>query len=216
MQAAQRPGRLAKVTALQSLHLDSCDIREFASLESLLPTLKELSLFGCQLDDLPSEVCGESFNENVLDKVRAHYEDLKSGQRIDAEVKVLFLGNGGVGKTQLCRRLRDLPFDPNIPTTHGIQLGEMTVGLDGFQEPVRLNLWDFGGQDIYHGSHALFLHGQAIFLILWTPELECQRTYQEGALVPPPPACLLARLPPRLCRDKCFRADRTKPMRYAL
>ena len=24
--------------------------------------------------------------------------------------------------------------------------------------PVRLNLWDFGGQDIYHGSHALFLH----------------------------------------------------------
>ena len=58
----------------------------------------------------------------------------------------------------------------------------MTVTLENFPEPARLNLWDFGGQDIYHGSHALFLHGQAIFLILWTPELECQRTYQEGAL----------------------------------
>jgi internalin A len=100
------------------------------------------------------------------------YEDLKSGQRIDAEVKVLFLGNGGVGKTQLCRRLRDLEFDPSVPTTHGIQLGEMALELDGFQEPVRLNLWDFGGQDIYHGSHTLFLHGQTVFLILWTPELD--------------------------------------------
>jgi internalin A len=46
----------------------------------------------------------------------------------------LFLGNGGVGKTQLCRRLRDLPFDPSVPTTHGIQLGEMTVTLENFPE----------------------------------------------------------------------------------
>jgi internalin A len=135
-----------------------------------------------ELDDLPPEVCGKSPHQNVLDKVRAHYEDLKSGKQIDAEVKVLFLGNGGVGKTQLCRRLRGNAFDPSVPTTHGIQLGEMTMGLDGFQEPVRLNLWDFGGQDIYHGSHSLFLHGQAVFLLLWTPELEHQATYQEGEL----------------------------------
>jgi internalin A len=58
----------------------------------------------------------------------------------------------------------------------------MTVELNGFPEPVRLNLWDFGGQDIYHGSHALFLHGQAIFLLLWTPELEWQTAYHEGVL----------------------------------
>jgi internalin A len=37
---------------------------------------------------------------------------------------------------------------------------------------VRLNLWDFGGQDIYHGSHGLFLQGQSIFLVLWTPAIE--------------------------------------------
>jgi internalin A len=105
----------------------------------LLPTLKELYLFGCKLDDLPPEVCGEEQFQNVLEKVRAHYEDLNSGQRTDAEVKLLFLGNGGVGKTQLCRRLCDLPFDPSVPTTHGIQLGEVALELDGFEEPVRLN-----------------------------------------------------------------------------
>jgi hypothetical protein len=86
-------------------------------LEPLLPTLKELYLFGCKLDDLLPEVCANSDDENVLDKVRAHYETLSSDN--DAEVKVLFLGNGGVGKTQLCRRLRDLEFDPNIPYEPG-------------------------------------------------------------------------------------------------
>jgi internalin A len=174
---------LANLSLLKWLNLSYCfGIRRFAPLESLLPTLSKLSLFACKFDDLPQEVCSEDWKENVLEKVRAHYEDLKSGHRIDAEVKVLFLGNGGVGKTQLCRRLRDLPFDSNIPTTHGVQLGQTTVELDGFPEPVRLNLWDFGGQDIFHGSHALFLHGQAIFLLLWTPELECKTTYQEGEL----------------------------------
>ena len=172
---------LAGLTSLQALNLNCLIVRRFAPIESLLRTLKELSLFGCKLDDLPPEVCGKYPDENVLDKVHAHYEDLKSGQRIDAEVKVLFLGNGGVGKTQLCRRLRGLEFDLSVPTTHGIQLGEMTVTSESFPEPVRLNLWDFGGQDIYHGSHALFLHGQAIFLILWTPELE-QGDYQESGL----------------------------------
>ena len=58
----------------------------------------------------------------------------------------------------------------------------MTVTLENFPEPVRLNLWDFGGQDIYHSSHALFIHGQAIFLLLWTPALEHQTTYQQGSL----------------------------------
>jgi Leucine-rich repeat (LRR) protein len=141
------PPELAGLTSLQSLNLSKCRFCRFAPLESLLLSLKELYLTGCELDDLPPEVCGEEYNQNVVDKVRAHYEDLKAGQRIDAEVKVLFLGNGGAGKTQLCRRLRVEPFDQNIPTTHGVQLGQTTVELDGFPEPVRLNLWDFGGQD---------------------------------------------------------------------
>jgi internalin A len=164
---------LATLASLQTLELSGClGIRRLAPLGPLLSTLQELRLFGCQLEDLPSEVCGESNAENVLAKIRAHYEDLKPGQQPDAEVKVLFLGNGGTGKTQLCRRLRGEPFDPSAPSTHAIQVSEKTMGLEDFPDPVHLNLWDFGGQEIYHGSHALFVQGQAVFLILWTPRLE--------------------------------------------
>jgi internalin A len=163
---------LAALSSLRTLHLSGCrSLRQFGPLESLLPTLKVISLSGCKFNDLPAELCGEP-GENVLAKVRAHYEDLKAGQQPNAEIKVLFLGNGSTGKTQLCRRLRGERFDPTVPTTHAIQLSDKTLPLEGFDGPVRLNLWDFGGQEIYHGSHALFLQGQAVFLILWTPQLE--------------------------------------------
>jgi internalin A len=180
---------LARLTSLRTLDLTAplaslspIQWGRFAPLESLLPTLQHLRLHGCKFDDLPPEVCGE-VGLNCLDKVRAHYADLKYGARRDAALKVFFLGNASVGKTQLSRRLCDLPFDPNTPTTHGIQLGQTSVTLDGFQQPVRLNLWDFGGQDIYHGSHALFLQGQAVFLVLWMPDLEQGGSYEQSGIM---------------------------------
>jgi internalin A len=164
---------LSNLSSLHVLDLTECvGIRRFSPLRPLLSTLQTLVLWDCQFDDLPHEVCGDAKGENVVSKVRAHFADLVSGEYRDAEVKVLFLGNGGTGKSQLCRRLRRQKFDQHVPTTHGIQLSEMILELEGFERFVRLNLWDFGGQEVYHGSHALFLQGQAVFLILWMFKLE--------------------------------------------
>jgi internalin A len=166
---------LARLISLQSLNLSECtEIIKFAPLEPILPQLQHLYLYDCRFDDLPSEICGKAYDQNVIREVRAHFVDLRSGQSLDAELKLFILGNGGVGKTQLSRRLQDLDFDPEIPTTHGIELNfvKTSVNVESFKGSVRLNLWDFGGQEIYHGSHTLFLHGQAIFLLLWNLEEE--------------------------------------------
>jgi internalin A len=37
---------------------------------------------------------------------------------------------------------------------------------------VRAHIWDFGGQDIYLGTHRLFLDERAIYIIGWSPALE--------------------------------------------
>jgi internalin A len=166
---------LAGLNSLQSLYLSNCTkVRNFSTLEPILPHLQKLTLYGCRFDDLQSEICGQFHAQNVIREVRAHYTDLGAVQSLDAELKLFILGNGGVGKTQLSRRLQGLVFDPEIPTTHGIALNfvEINVNLERFRGSVRLNLWDFGGQEIYHGSHTLFLHGQAIFLLLWNPDEE--------------------------------------------
>jgi Leucine-rich repeat (LRR) protein len=65
---------LASLTSLESLDLSLClNIRRFSPIESLLPRLKRLYLYGCNFDDLPFEACGEDHKENVLDKVRSRY-----------------------------------------------------------------------------------------------------------------------------------------------
>jgi Leucine-rich repeat (LRR) protein len=69
---------LAGLTKLHTLDLSHCHgVRRFAPLESLLPTLKELYLFGCKFEDSPAELCGEREGENVLDIARAHYDALQ-------------------------------------------------------------------------------------------------------------------------------------------
>jgi internalin A len=171
---------LATLTSLQTLDLSACTgVGKFAPLEELVSTLERIRLFDCRFGDLPIEICGQY--QNVLGELRAHFEDLQSGRFYDAELKFFILGNGGVGKTQLSRRLRDLHYDPNVPTTHGIELNVLHIAVDpeGIQGTVCLNLWDFGGQDIYHGSHTLFLHSQAIFSILWNPEQQAAVSKQQ-------------------------------------
>jgi internalin A len=177
---------LSGLDAMRSLNLSGCE-----SLTSLSPlidahgdlrsNLEDLRLFDCRLKDVPEEVCGISWGENVIDKVRAHLADLKRGRVEDAEWKLFVLGNGGVGKTQACRRLRQLPYDETIPTTHGVQLGEFRLNLEGGAGPVQVRLWDFGGQDVYHGTHALFLQSHAVFVVFWSPDHE-EGELEEGGL----------------------------------
>src|SRR5262249_50839512 len=149
---------LRELTGLRTLDLDRCSaLKRFAPLHNLLETLETLRLYQCVFEDLPSELCGASRHENVLDAVRAYYaEKNRFGSCPDEEVKVFVLGNGGVGKTELCRRLRGLPYKKGGPSTDGIEVEHLTETIHG--RSVRLNLWDFGGQDIYHGTHHLFLH----------------------------------------------------------
>jgi hypothetical protein len=175
---------LATLDSLHTLDLSYCGYPKallFGPLVPLLQNLRILALGGSNFDDLPVELCSGTPWDDVLTNVHAHYADLESGVHHDAEVSVFFLGNAGTGKTQLRRQLRGEPFDASVPTTHGIHVNEKMMELEGFPELVRLNLWDFGGQEIYHGSHALFVQGQAIFLILWTPKHEAG-SYSEGDL----------------------------------
>jgi internalin A len=172
---------LVGLTSLQSLNLSKCiNLRRFLPLRPLLDHLTYLQLNDCAFNDLPAAICGLSYGENVLPKVRAHYADLDCGASEDAERKLFILGNGGVGKTQTRRRLCGQDFDPTIPSTHGVEIEDFALPIEGRTSPVTLRIWDFGGQDIYHGTHALFLQTDAAFLILWTPESETGETVENG------------------------------------
>jgi internalin A len=58
----------------------------------------------------------------------------------------------------------------------------LELPLPGDEPAAVLNLWDFGGQDIYHGTHALFMRTRAVFLLIWSPESE-QGDREHGGMV---------------------------------
>ncbi len=199
---------IAGLRALQSLDLDSCasvtDLSPLAELRGL----RRLNLFGCRppippslfrsfahLDDLtyltadnaigvPREILSRNIGDYCLPRIRAYLAELDLGSEAENEVKVILLGNGRVGKTQLCRRFRGESFDGEVPSTHGVQIWREPLRLSsgGEEKTFQVNWWDFGGQDIYHGTHALFLRSRAVFLILWTPELENRHEFEENGI----------------------------------
>ena len=175
---------ILKLPKLKALYLIDAIPLSCQPGSSILEGAKELEMLSCNsLLIAPNELASqpEFFNpDNCLPRLKAWRADLDQGQADNHRIKLFVLGNGSAGKTQICRRLNDQAFDPNIPSTHGIDLGKITLISANEDKPeIVAHVWDFGGQDIYHGTHALFMDERALFVIVWNPELETAQPYTE-------------------------------------
>ncbi len=162
---------LVDLQTLESLCGQNLKISEFPRKLLFNEKLRKLNLKGANIPGIPEEAFSsdEEVFYNCLPALRSHVLDLEVEAVPINSVKILVLGNGGVGKTQLCRHLAAEPFDPKVLTTHGIALRTIAPASEGNATQY---LWDFGGQDIYHSAHTLFMRTAAVFVVLWTPEQE--------------------------------------------
>jgi len=96
------------------------------------------------------------------------------------EAKILFVGQGSVGKTSLVRRLTLNEFDLNETKTEGISIDHIQVSnqseIENQQSKIRLNIWDFGGQEIMHATHQFFLTKRSLYLLV----LDSRLTQEEN------------------------------------
>lgn len=166
----------ADYSQLTHAWLNGCHgIRQFAPLQSGLKSLQHLELHGCHFQDLSADLCGVP-DENVAAKIRQYFLAVEhQGTEPLAECKIIVLGNGGVGKTELVRALQGHLFDPDQSSTHGIRLWKWNGTTPGHEyvpfpehddTELDLNIWDFGGQDLYHNTHRLFMETQAVFVVV--------------------------------------------------
>src|SRR5262249_47252783 len=72
----------------------------------------------------------------------------------------------GVGKTSLINRLVHGPHNKNETKTDGIAITPWTLRIG--DDDVRLNIWDFGGQEIMHATHQFFLTKRSLYLLVLT------------------------------------------------
>ena len=73
-------------------------------------------------------------------------------------------------------------FNPEEPLTHGIHLGQLTENHLPIKktDSIQMSVWDFGGQEVFYGTHQFFLNRDAIYILAWTAEEKCGKRSKKG------------------------------------
>ncbi|HIK07103.1 MAG TPA: leucine-rich repeat domain-containing protein [Trichormus sp. M33_DOE_039] len=167
-QLSSLPSEFEQLKNLEILDFKNNNLINLPSKIQQLTKLKKLDLRGegnAQLQ-IPPEILGESW-ENLGEpaKILSYYFSLQAGQEKPLnEAKILLVGQGSVGKTSLVKRLIHNLFDPHENKTEGINIQNWQVTIN--DQPIRLNVWDFGGQEIMHATHQFFLTKRSLYLLV--------------------------------------------------
>ena len=185
---------LSGLTALTNLDLSGTDVRDISALSGLTAltnldlrelTLTELPEFLLDLDIpfIDSETYVEKginihnlklknqdisiFLINDRSLIREYFRKQKAAQASPLnEVKVVFLGDGQAGKSLTIERLLHdgkTPENFNGEATPGISINTKTYRIG--KDDIVVHFWDFGGQEIMHSMHRLFLTQRTLYVV---------------------------------------------------
>jgi len=173
-QLSSLPPEIGQLTALTELYLNDNQLSSLPPELQRLTRLERLFLHGNPQLALPPEVLGPTL-EDVWRKhanparpadILGFYFRRQAAEtkRPILEAKLILVGWGAVGKTSLRRRLVDGTFDPKEQQTHKIEITPWPVMVG--HDPVKLHVWDFGGQEIMHATHQFFLTRRSLYVLV--------------------------------------------------
>ena len=156
------PPEIGELTHLTYLDLRRNQIKSLPQEILKLGNLSRLELSHNQLP-IPPETLA---NPEDVKTIFAALAGLVSGERLN-EAKMLVVGDGKVGKSSVVEQLIYGTFNPRKQTTLGVEIDdEMQVvesEVKGAGQQIKLNIWDFGGQEIQHSTHQFLLdHSQPL------------------------------------------------------
>jgi len=170
------PDGIRRMQALRLLNLRSM---ELAELPDWLPEITERFTLNwnyrsgekkavVSLEDTTVEGVDMSIFEQPHEMVVKWFEERKKGdiQQLN-EIKVVFLGDGEAGKSHTIARLMNDGGDPvgyMDKSTPGIVIKHQKYERNG--RKFRVHYWDFGGQEIMHSMHRIFLTNRTMYVVL--------------------------------------------------
>jgi hypothetical protein len=156
------PPQIGDMPNLNALHLSRNRLTDLPpALHRLLSSGLTLGLEGNPLrDPLPD------LAQRGLDALAAYLSSLTEASPL-YEAKIMLVGDGSAGKTSLVASLLNAPFEEARPTTHGIEIRELTIRHPSRDLDMKIRTWDFGGQEIYRITHQFFFTPGALYLLVW-------------------------------------------------
>jgi internalin A len=160
------PSDIGKLSNLIELFLNNNQLTVLPPEIGQLSNLKELRLDVNPLVTPPVEIVNKG-----LKAIKNYLNELRKSTETDYlyEVKLLLVGEGRVGKTSLAKTL-SIPnyILEDEQSTEGIDIKAWIIPkVDlNLTKDFRINIWDFGGQEIYHATHQFFLTKRSVYLLV--------------------------------------------------
>jgi internalin A len=162
------PEAIGQLSNLTTLYLSYNQLTILPEEIGQLTKLKTL-----RLDiNLLSEVLPEVVKKGEFAVLDYYRQRLEENTDYIYEAKLLIIGEGGAGKTSLANKLIDSKYPLKLEGSETLE--KSTEGIDVLRfdfdhpsgNPFRINLWDFGGQEIYHATHQFFLTKRSLYLLV--------------------------------------------------
>jgi small GTP-binding protein len=83
----------------------------------------------------------------------------------DFLIKIVLIGDSGVGKTNLLARFTRDQFNPDSKSTIGVEFATKTLELDG--KTIKAQIWDTAGQERYRAITSAYYRGAIGALLLY-------------------------------------------------
>ena len=147
---------------LEKLYLLNSKISSLPQSLGNAENLNYIEISGTPLaEKIPPEILKQSAKEIVR-----YVLDLQSNssKTYFNEAKMLIVGQGSVGKTSVFERILHNTYTTE-KSTEGIDISSW--GFVTQDQEYKLNVWDFGGQEIYHATHQFFLTKRSVYLLVW-------------------------------------------------
>ncbi len=184
-QLTELPAEIGELTNLKTLNLSNNRMTSLPEEIGRLANLTTLDLSDNRLTSLPAQI-GQIRSLNMLDlrnnlietppieiveggieSIRDYFRQLVIEEKeYIYEAKLLIVGEAEAGKTSLAKKIIDPNYRlKNEIKTEGIDVVSWNFQMDN-ERKFRVNIWDFGGQEIYHTTHQFFLSKRSLYILV--------------------------------------------------
>ena len=188
------PDSIVNLSKLEYLFLNNTMVEVIPSWIGFLPKLHILSLLSLSIHSIPKEIMNlglefekdymySSWDKGIFIKnlsvatqpislfyqprelIQNYYDSSKIGLKVS---KVLFVGEGGAGKSYTIQRIINNGDKPEKDTlvTHDIIIEHWNNSGHAVDYDGTIDFWDFGGQDIYLSMHRCFMTERSCYVIV--------------------------------------------------
>lgn len=155
------PPSIGNLDQLALFYLSNNRLKSLPLSISRLLNLKVFIVLPNPLETPPPEVVIHG-----IEPIRNYLKQLEAqGTDVLREAKLLIVGEGGAGKTSLAKKIENPEYKlHDEDSTQGIEITPWTFQENN--ETFRVNIWDFGGQEIYHATHQFFLTERSVYALV--------------------------------------------------